>query len=153
MKPSKIVVSLVLAAAVALPALAADDVLFKKSRLVITKDDGDSDEEKAHVSFTDDARLRVTDKKGKKVWADIPYADIHELTYERSTHPRAKTAIFISPFALFSKGKKHWLTVSYAKGEDKDFLLLRLDKKEYQRLLATAEARTGVDVERVVEEE
>ncbi len=33
--------------------------------------------------------------------------------YERSSHARIKTAILISPLALFSKGKKHWLTISY----------------------------------------
>ena len=50
------------------------------------------------------------------------------------------------------KGKMHWLTVTYKKGEQQDFILLRLDKKEYQRMIAVAETRTGVDVERYVEE-
>ncbi len=46
----------------------------------------------------------------------------------------------------------HWLTVTYKKGEQQDFILLRLDKKEYQRMIAVAKTRTGVDVERYVEE-
>lgn len=46
----------------------------------------------------------------------------------------------------------HWLTVTYKKGEEQDFIMLRLDKKEYQWMIAVAEIRTGVDVKRYVEE-
>ena len=63
-----------------------------------------------------------------------------------------KTAIFLSPWALLSKGKKHWLTITYKDGEGQDFVLLKLDKKEYKRILATAEAETEKEVERIIED-
>ena len=77
---------------------------------------------------------------------------MESVVYERSTHARIKTAILISPIALFSKGKKHWLTITYHNGdESQGFALLKLDKKEYRRILAITAAKTGRDVERIID--
>ncbi len=60
-------------------------------------------------------------------------------------------AIAVGVFALpvfFMKGKKHWLTIAV----EKDFAVLRLDKKNYKLILPTFEARTGRRVEAVAEE-
>jgi hypothetical protein len=93
----------------------------------------------------------IKHRKKDQVYAEIPYDSVEEVTYERSTHPRTKTAIFVSPFALFSKGKKHWLTIEYENVDQKDFVLLRLGKKEYQRILATVEVKSGKEVERIID--
>jgi len=76
--------------------------------------------------------------------AEIPYADIAKVIYERSTHPRVKTAIFISPWALLSKSKKHWL---YLFLKDENSYMLRLDKTEYQLVLMTLKSKSGLEIE------
>ena len=77
---------------------------------------------------------------------------MESVVYERSTHARIKTAILISPLALLSKGKKHWLTITYYNDDgSQSFVLLKLDKKEYRRILATAEVKTDRNVERIID--
>jgi hypothetical protein len=95
-----------------------EDAVFTDTKIVLQEGE-DTKEYDARVSFTDGKQLLVGDRKGKdKPWAvNVPFDQIKEMTYEKSAHPRAKSAIFLSPFALFSKGKKHWLTVTYAKGD------------------------------------
>ena len=130
--------------------LLADDVSFPKTKYVI-QDGGKDKEIKANLVFTEDSII-VKERKKPKVFRTIPYKQVTEIIYERSTHARAKTAILISPLALFSKGKKHWLTITYQDGDKKDFVLLKLDKKEYKRILATSDVRTGKKAERILEE-
>ncbi len=98
-----------------------------------------------------DGSIIVKDRKKPQVFATIAYEDIESVVYERSSHARTKTAILISPLALFSNGKKHWLTITYTDGEGSSFVLLKLDKKEYKRILATVKTETGQDVERIID--
>ena len=46
------------------------------------------------------------------------------------------------------KGKKHWLTLQ---GED-NFMVLKLDKKNYQMVIPALESRAGLEVERLEED-
>lgn len=131
-----------------------EDAIFTKTKIVLQEGE-ESKEYDARVAFTDDKRLVIEDRKEKdKPWAArIPFDQIQKITYEKSSHPRAKTAIFISPLALLAKGKKHWLTVTYSNGAETDFVILHLDKKEYQRMITVAETKTGTVVERITEAE
>ena len=58
-------------------------------------------------------------------------------------------AILISPFFLFSKTKKHFLTVQYTdeRGDGK-FMMLHMDKSNAEDIVNTAEAQTGQKVTR-----
>ena len=79
----------------------ADDVWFPKTKYVVQ--DGEKDKEiKANLVFTDDSII-VKERKKPKVFRTIPYKQVTEIVYERSTHARVKTAILISPLALFSR--------------------------------------------------
>ncbi len=127
----------------------ADDIQFPKTKYV-TQKDGKDKEIKANLIFADGSVI-VKDRKKPAMFATIPYEDIESVVYERSSHARTKTAILISPLALFSNGKKHWLTITYKNGEDSSFILLKLDKKEYKRILATVKTETGQDVERILD--
>lgn len=130
----------------------AEDLIFKETKQMIQKGDKSDDRDVALVLVESDRVLTVRHrKKESEVYATIPYGSIQEITYERSAHPRAKSAIFLSPFALFSKGKKHWLTVTYQNEDKSDFVLLQLEKGEYQQILAALESQTGKKVERIVE--
>ena len=95
--------------------------------------------------------LTIYDKKEpqkRKFKLEIAYSDITELTYERSKHPRVKTAISIFWPLIFTKGKKHWLYLSTSN----DAYLFQMDKKEYMQMLMTLKKRTGLEVERIIEE-
>jgi hypothetical protein len=89
--------------------------------------------------------------KGKTEF-EIPYSGVTNLLYERTATPRYSAAVLISPLFLFSKSKKHFLTIQYKNSEGQgQFALIRLDKKNWQTAIATVEAQTGIKVERTEE--
>lgn len=91
--------------------------------------------------------VRFTSKGANQL--DIQYSTITGMLYERTSKPRYAAAILLSPLFIFSKSKKHFLTLQY-KGPDGQgqFALVRLHKKNFQTALATAEAQTGIKIER-----
>ena len=98
-----------------------------------------------------DTEHLVRHRKDDRVFATIPYDSVTELTYELSKNARIAEAILLSPLFLLSSSKKHWLTIKYQSGGESNFVLLQLDKKEYQQAVATAEIRTRKAVARVLE--
>ena len=134
---------------------AADVVEFRKVDYfeVITNSDGEQDEEKrdARMEIDQDAQLTwiVHEKDGaeKATYEKIPFADVTSIVYERAKSPRLKTAIFLSPLALFSSGKKHWLTIEYEGG----YAYMRLDKNN-QRQMRAALGSMGFEVETIIED-
>ncbi len=98
--------------------------------------------------YQDAKQLRIVHEKGgaaKATYAEIPFGDVTSVLYERSKSPRVKTAIFLSPLALFAPGKKHWLTIEYKGG----YSYMRLDKKN-QRQVRAALGAAGFEVEAMV---
>jgi hypothetical protein len=75
----------------------------------------------------------------------IPYGEIAEMEYEKSKHRRWKTGILLSPLALLSKGKKHWLAVIQGEKET----VFQLDKSNFSKILAAIEGKTGKKVKMV----
>jgi len=87
-----------------------------------------------------------------KTEVEIPYGSITSLLYERAATPRYSAAVLVSPLFLFSKSKKHFLTIQYKNAEGQgQFALIRFDKKNWQPAVAAVEAQTGIKVERVEE--
>lgn len=128
-----------------------DEELFKKVKFIDRT--GDKKKERdAHVVFTD-SEIVVTTKDGKTEYARIPFQMVGEMTYERSSHPRWETAAAPSVFGSFGDKKKHWLTIIWFNETEDEYAFLRLDKDNYQDMIATCEARVGVDVMWVVEYE
>jgi hypothetical protein len=83
---------------------------------------------------------------------DIPYSTISGILYERAARPRYGLGILIAWPLLFTKSKKHFLTVQHKLPQGQgEFAIIRLDKKNYQMALATAEAQTGIRIERTEE--
>ena len=108
--------------------------------------------------------LVVQDKKS--VFAQIPFEAIENVTYGYSKNHRWEEgsqvmifpvpnpiSVIIGGLVMLSKEKKHWLYVDYndPAGVSTE-LVLRLDKSEYQRVLAAVKAQTGKDVEMLPEE-
>ena len=120
---------------------------------VVTKSNGEQDEEKrdARLEIDQDAQqLRIVDEKNgasKATYAEIPFAVVTSVVYESAKSPRVKTAIFLSPLALFSSGKKHWLTIEYEGG----YAYMRLDKNN-QRQIRAALGAAGFEVETIIED-
>ena len=135
----------------AIPSEPADELIFKKVKFV--EREGDKRKERdARLVFTD-SELVVTTKDGKKEYARILFQMVDEMTYERSSHARWETAAAPSIFGSFGDKKKHWLTIIWIGESENEYTFIRLDKKNYQDIIAACESRVGVDVMWVVEYE
>jgi hypothetical protein len=94
--------------------------------------------------------VRFTSEEG--IHLDVPFNAVTNLVYERSAKPRYALGILFAWPLLFTKSKKHFLTIQYRDGRGEgQWALIRLDKDNYQGALATAEAQTGLKVQRVEE--
>jgi len=78
----------------------------------------------------------------------VKYEAIKGLLHEYSATPRYAAALVVPPL-LFTKSKKHYLTVSYldAAGTPK-YAIFHLDKSNFQEVLTRAESETGKKMER-----
>jgi len=127
-------------------------VKFGKAEYMPPKAEGSKKKEgnpvKGEVCFDRDAKaFTFVDDKGNTVVA-IPYDKVKSMLYEKTSHPRYAEAILISPFFLFSKTKKHFLTIQYtnAAGEGQ-FAMIHMDKGNARDIVAQAEADTGTKVD------
>ena len=77
----------------------------------------------------------------------IPYSSITELEYGQNAGRRVAVAVFVSPLALFSKKRKHYLTVNYTDQAGKDqAVVLELGKDIVRTTLTILETRSGKDM-------
>jgi hypothetical protein len=84
-------------------------------------------------------------KKGK---LEIPYSTIDELEYGQKAGRRVAVAILVSPLALFSKKRKHYLTINYKDAEGKgQAAVFELGKDVIRTMLSSMEARTGKQIQ------
>ena len=99
------------------------------------------------VSFDlSDNSLEAVSKGKSPETVTIPYSEITKVEYERTAHRRWKAGVLVSGVFLLSKGKKHWLAVF--QGEEET--VFQLSKKNYTRIIAAVEAKTGKDVKFIV---
>ena len=133
----------------------ADVMQFRKVDYlqVTTKDNGEPEEKKYDARLEIDRDLRVLriahEKRGadEALYAEVAFSDVTGILYEQSKSPRWKTAIFLSPLALFSSGRKHWLTIEYKGG----YAYMRLDKNNQRQIRAALNA-SGFEVETILED-
>lgn len=79
---------------------------------------------------------------------EIPYAAIESLEYGQKAGRRVGIAITMSPLALFSKKRNHYLTISFKDAAGKDqAAVLELGKDIVRTTLTVVQARSGKDVE------
>jgi len=117
---------------------------FKKSKMYVEQEHK-LQLRKVEINVQGDA-LVVTGTTGKYLsTVRIPYAEITDMEYEKSAHRRWKTGILLSPLALLSKGKKHWLAVIQGEKET----VFQLDKSNFSKILAAIEGKTGKKVKMV----
>jgi len=83
-----------------------------------------------------------------KVRHTLLYSGVTELEYGQKAGRRVAVALLVSPFALFSKKRKHYLTVSYTDTAGKDAaVVFELGKDIVRTTLAVIEARTGKKIQ------
>ena len=97
-------------------------------------------------SSAKDDKVFVFTYGGKKL--EIPYERVNGLEYGQKAGRRIGAAILVSPYLIFSKKRKHFLTVSYLDGDDKQqAAVFELGKNVVRVTLASLEARTGKKIE------
>ncbi len=91
--------------------------------------------------------IRFVKDNERDEYFSIPSDAVTELFYSRVSGRRIKTAIFVNIFLLFSKGKKHYLTLSFDDGGDiVGAVEFKLDKKNYRGILRAVEQVSGVNL-------
>jgi hypothetical protein len=78
----------------------------------------------------------------------IPYDHVNDLEYGQKAGRRLGLAIVVNPLLFLSKKRRHFLTVGYQDGDDKQqAAVFELGKDIVRVTLATLEARTGRKIE------
>ena len=90
----------------------------------------------------------------RELYAEIPYDAVTGVIYELSQHRRYGAGLLVNPFLLFSRGKKHWLTLEF-KGVEampQGFVYTQLDKNNYRQILSALRAGLDVEVQEFIED-
>ena len=97
-------------------------------------------------STADSISVVFTVKKAPPVL--IPYASIESLEYGQKAGRRVAVALLVSPLALFSKKRNHYLTITYkdAKGADQA-AVFELGKDIVRTSLTVLELRSKKQIE------
>jgi hypothetical protein len=97
-------------------------------------------------SSTADEKVFIFEYHGGKL--EIPYDRMNELEYGQKAGRRIGVAIFVSPIALLSKKRRHFLTINYLDENDKQqAVVLEVGKDVVRTTLASIQARSGRKVE------
>lgn len=123
-----------------------DDVKYLK-----TTDKKKAEEVDAELEINKETgELRIAPEKSSAI--SIAKSQVTNIVYERTSRPRYVSGLLLAWPLLFTKGKKHFVTIQYKTADGKgEFALLHLDKNNYQAILASAEAATGVKVEKMID--
>lgn len=91
---------------------------------------------------TSDAKaMRFTSSKGQ---FEIPYEGITSIEYGQKAGRRLGVALTITVWALFSKKRKHFLTVGFKDANDKpQGVVIELPKGTPKSIITTLEVRSG----------
>ena len=141
MNKKKIVATVLLFAFVQLAfAVDKDKAMYVGGTISTLKEKSDG-----RMSISDDKQLVFSQKKSTLL---IPYDRINGLEYGQKAGRRVGVAIMISPIALLSKKRKHYLTINYLDDRDKQqAVVFELGKEMVRVTLSGLEARTGQKLE------
>jgi hypothetical protein len=94
---------------------------------------------------TNETVLTFTSEHGN---LEIPYAAIASLEYGQKAGRRVAVAVLVSPFALFSKKRNHYLTISYTDTDGTDqAAIFELGKDIVRTTLTIVATRSGKAIE------
>ena len=128
------------------PAGLAQDVIFSKTRYSSVKQPKEADV----VLTIAESKILIKGKKADGIDMEIPYSSIDSISYQLAARHRVGEGAGIMALSLgagaivmATKTKSYWLDIEYHEGDAKQLAVLRLDKSEYQKVMATLEARSG----------
>ena len=105
------------------------------------------DKSEGQFTQSEQAITFTPNKKGAKP-VDIPYASVVELEYGQKAGRRVAVGVLISPLALFSKKRNHYLTISYKDASGKEQAgVFELGKDVVRTTLKILETRTGKEIQ------
>jgi hypothetical protein len=126
-----------------------DDIAYRDVKLA----DAKGKQAEATLIFSESNKailVRVADRD----FATIPYDKIDKFSYEYSKKHRITQGAIVMVASLgagavvmLTKSKSHWLYIYYHQDSGPSSLVLRMDKKDYKKILDTAKAQTGKQVE------
>ncbi|HET9318014.1 MAG TPA: hypothetical protein VFQ51_20640 [Vicinamibacteria bacterium] len=83
----------------------------------------------------------LSDKAIKRL--AISWGAIEDLEYGQRVSRRWKTAVFLTVFALFSRGRKHYVTITYKTASGDQAAIFEIGKEAIRPTLAALKARSG----------
>jgi hypothetical protein len=102
------------------------------------------------LDLSGESALNFTSKKGT---ISIPYGKIESIEYGQKAGRRVGVALAISPLALFSKKRKHYVTIGFTdENGKKQGAVFEFAKATIRKALATLETHSGKKVEYESEE-
>jgi hypothetical protein len=105
-------------------------------------------QEKAEGKLETTSDSEIVFAAGGKGRVAIPYAAISSLEYGQKAGRRVAVGILVSPWALFSKKRNHYLTITYSDGSAKEQAgVFELGKEIVRTTLKILEVRTGKEIE------
>lgn len=104
--------------------------------------------EKAEGPFDVKSETAIQFSTKKEGSIEIPYASITGLEYGQKAGRRVAVAVMVSPLALFSKKRNHYLTVSFTDTDGKEQSgVFELGKDIVRTTLTIIETRSGKKIE------
>jgi hypothetical protein len=126
-----------------------DDVAYRNVKLA----DARGKQTDATLVFSESNKAMVV-RVADRDFATIPYDKIDKLSYEYSKKHRITQGAIVMVASLgagavvmLTKSKSHWLYVDYHQESGLTTVVLRMDKKDYKKILDTASAQTGKQVQ------
>jgi hypothetical protein len=127
----------------------AEDTVFGNVKLA----DAKGKQADAKLIFSDSTKsvvVRVSDHD----LAAIPYDNLDKLSYEYTKKHRITTGAIVMIFSLgagavvmLTKSKSNWLYIDYHEQDaSKKTIVLKLEKKDLEKIFASAKTHTGKDV-------
>jgi hypothetical protein len=97
------------------------------------------------VDVTDPSNMVFKGDKGGTV--QVPWQTVQAIEYGQRVSRRWKTALFLTPWAVFSKGRKHMVTITYedAAGTEQA-AVFEFGKDVYRTALAALKAKSGKEI-------
>ena len=136
----QIVATLVLVSLVSVSVFAVDG---KKAMYVGGTRTDIKEAAEGRLDVSSETEMTFTPDKTKTRHA-LAYSQVTELEYGQKAGRRVAVALLVSPIAIFSKKRKHYLTINYKDVEGKDqAIVFELGKDIVRTTLAIVEARTG----------
>lgn len=103
------------------------------------------DRTEGRIDLKNEVMFVFTPQKAARL--EIPWAGISEMEYGQKAGRRIVQAVFLTPFSLFAKNRKHYVTFSWTDADGKEqAAVLQFDKNDIRPAMAVMKARTGKEI-------